>query len=40
MAFESVVLRHPDAFSTEAVEKSEKRLEEWKNAVSEAVSLV
>jgi hypothetical protein len=37
MAFESVVLRHPDAFSAEAVEKSKKRLEEWKNAGSEAV---
>ena len=31
LAFEAVVLRHPDTFSSEAVKISEERLKEWKN---------
>jgi len=29
MAFEAVVLRYPDVFSSEAVESSRKRLQDW-----------
>jgi hypothetical protein len=29
MAFESVVLRHPDVFSQEAIRKSQERMSEW-----------
>lgn len=35
MAFESVVDRHPDAFSREAVERSRKRLRAWGANVSD-----
>lgn len=31
LAFEAVVLRHPDTFSSEAVKISEERLKQWKN---------
>jgi hypothetical protein len=31
-AFESVIIRHPDVFSAEAVLKSQQRLEEWRRA--------
>jgi len=31
-AFEAVILRHPEVFSEEAVEKSRQRMGEWKNA--------
>jgi len=31
-AFEAVILRHPEVFSKEAIEKSQQRLSEWKNA--------
>lgn len=30
-AFESVVVRHPDLFSAEAVQHSQARVDEWKN---------
>ena len=30
-AFEAVILRHPDVFSDEAVERSKKRLSEWRS---------
>ena len=31
MAFESVILKHPEVFSKEAVERSRGRLDEWKS---------
>jgi hypothetical protein len=31
-AFEAVVIKYPELFSEEAVERSEKRIEVWKNA--------
>ena len=34
MAFEAVVLRHPDVFSVEAVEQSQSRLQRWEIAPS------
>jgi hypothetical protein len=30
-AFESVIVRHPDAFSADAVRHSQARVNEWKN---------
>lgn len=32
LAFEAVILRHPDAFSSNAVEIAEERFRDWKNA--------
>jgi hypothetical protein len=34
-AFESVILRHPDVFSQEAVDVSRKRLAEWSSMLEE-----
>ena len=31
MAFESVILKHPEVFSEEAVEMSRRRLEKWES---------
>jgi hypothetical protein len=31
VSFEAVVLRHPELFSDEAVQRSKERLEQWKN---------
>ena len=30
-AFEAVILRYPNVFSAEAVEKSQERIDKWKN---------
>ena len=32
LAFEAVVLRHPDNFSSETVERARQRLQDWKDA--------
>ena len=32
LAFEAVVLRHPDNFSAETVERARQRLQDWKDA--------
>ncbi|MFK5912756.1 MAG: hypothetical protein QM484_00150 [Woeseiaceae bacterium] len=31
-AFEAVILRHPDLFSSEAIQISQERMNEWKNS--------
>ncbi len=36
LAFESVVVRHPDVFSPEAVERSTERLRSWASPVNSA----
>lgn len=34
LTFESIIVRHPEAFSREAVERAKARLEEYKNCVN------
>ena len=29
LAFEAIVLRHPDSFSSETIERARKRLKDW-----------
>ena len=31
LAFEAIILRHPDVFSSEAIEKSKQRIQEWQH---------
>ena len=38
ITFEAVVLRHPDHFSAEAVERSAERLKDWQEAQAEVTS--